>query len=471
MLTMFAVVLAVTFPLFAPEHTALGWFLSGYLSIVWSLPFLMSVLVLAGACVAHMHLRSEAQALPVRRVQANEAMLIVQIPTIGRHDVMPSLRRVVESCEEFLPSFFASWRVDIVAEEKSEARDALLGLASEHVRVLFVEASYATPNATERKARANCWTDARRADEDEIAGSVWVLHMDDDTGIGMDTALHIARFIKANPADARRSKHFAQGVLTYPRQFALNRFTWFADAVRPASDLSAFRLLTGGGAPLLGAHGELLLIRSTIEHGIGWDFGRLLSITEDANFALHFATRFPGKSAWFSGRCYGASPSTLRDFITQRTRWARGLLHVASNRDLPRRARVLLAYALTNWAVGPLQHLFFILVLAQLTGDGNISPMAPAAYIAWAANFASGLWMYIEGLKANVRASGRRHPTLGDWSGIMLMPVYTLIEGWAGFLGAFHFLKDRLGVNRSELFPVIAKPYPAEEPASAPGPI
>jgi hypothetical protein len=460
---MFAVVLGVTFPLFASRHTAWGWLLSGYLSVVWSLPFLMSVLVLVGSGVAYAHLHAEAGAAPARRVGTGEAFLIVQIPTIGRYDVMPSLRRVVESCERFLPVFFASWRVDIVAEETSEARDALLDLASDRVRVLFVDADYVTPNRTQRKARANCWTDARRADEEEIAGNIWVLHMDDDTGIGIDTARHVARFIAANPPDARRSKHFAQGVLTYPRQFALSWFTWIADAVRPASDLSVFRLLTGSGAPLLGAHGELLLIRSTVEHGIGWDFGRMLSITEDANFALHFATRFPGKSAWFSGRCYGASPSTLQDFVTQRTRWARGLLHVSSNRTLPLRVRILMAYALTNWAVGPLQHVFFILVIAQLTGDGNISPVTPFAYVAWAGNFASGLWMYVEGLKANVRASGRTSPAAREWAGLLLMPVYTFIEGWAGFLGAVHFVMDRLGVNRAELFPVIAKPYPAEE--------
>ena len=66
--------------------------------------------------------------------------------------------------------------------------------------------------------------------------------MDDDTGVGPDTASALAQFInrqrRARPDDA---KHMAQGILTYPRENAVNMLTWLADAVRPADDIARFR--------------------------------------------------------------------------------------------------------------------------------------------------------------------------------------------------------------------------------------
>ena len=49
---------------------------------------------------------------------------------------------------------------------------------------------------------------------------VWVLHMDDDTGVGPDTAEALARFIVHSASAGRRGLHLAQGVLTYPREYA-----------------------------------------------------------------------------------------------------------------------------------------------------------------------------------------------------------------------------------------------------------
>jgi len=61
-----------------------------------------------------------------------------------------------------------------------------------------------------------------------------VLHLDDDTAIGPDTATELARFVHA--ADAN-GKHLAQGVLTYPRELGVSRVLWLADAIRPAGDV------------------------------------------------------------------------------------------------------------------------------------------------------------------------------------------------------------------------------------------
>ena len=153
--------------------------LGAYLSVVWTLPTGLSVMAIVGAVQAR---RSMARPDGLRVESRTDDLLVVQVPTVGRFDVLPALRRVVGSMEQSLSANFTHWRVDVVAEESSEARDELEALRSEHVRILYVPADYATPNGTLAKARANCWLDALRQQEGESRGDVWVLHMDDDTG-------------------------------------------------------------------------------------------------------------------------------------------------------------------------------------------------------------------------------------------------------------------------------------------------
>ena len=222
--------------------------------------------------------------------------------------------------------------------------------------------------------------------EGDVRDDIWVLHMDDDTAVGPDTALSIVRFI----TEQRRSaepKHLAQGILTYPRENAANWFTWLADSVRPADDLSRFALLTGGGTPLSGLHGELLLIRSSIEAEIGWDFGPK-AITEDAQLALIFCGRYPGLSDWFEGRSYGASPATVRDFLKQRERWAWGLLGLSLNRSIPLRNRLFLGYCVSNWVLGPVQNVLFVLLIAFVLRIFSLSPTTPYVLVLWTMNMA-----------------------------------------------------------------------------------
>jgi egghead protein (zeste-white 4 protein) len=442
-----------------------------YLTVIWSAPALLSLMAVIGALAAW---RSTRRRRGVPAVRVSE-LLVVQIPTIGRSDVMPALRRVVTSMEDSLPRFFDNWRVDVVAEESSEAIEELEELRSAHVRVLYVPTSFRTAGGTKAKARANCWLDLRRVQEGESRDDVWVLHLDDDTAIGLDTAAACARFVTSNRVQGSRTrpasrrsrwspKYLAQGVLTYPREFSGNRLVWLADAVRPASDLSVFRLTTGGGRPLLGAHGELLLVRSDVETTIGWDFGRLLSITEDANFALLFSHRYPGRSDWFPARCYGSSPESFADLVTQRRRWSRGLLHVACNKLVPLRFRLLLGYALTTWVLGPLQHVLVVLAVAAILGVRYTAPVQQWLLVPWALNMGVAVWMYLIGLRTNSHVSKQRvRPR--DWCALVLIPVFSFIEGWAGMLGLVEFVKDRLGANRSELFQVIVKSHVAVEPA------
>ena len=139
---------------------------------------------------------------------------------------------------------------------------------------------------------------------------------------------------------------------------------------------------------------------------------------------------------------------------------------MAGNRAVPLRNRLLLKYALASWVLGPLQHVFVVLVVSALLGLRYTAPVQPWILGPWALNLGVGLWMYVEGLRANAHASGER-PPLRYWVGLVLIPFFTLVEGYAGLRGFIAFVKDRLGWGKSELFEVIAKTH--EVPAGQGG--
>ncbi|MFI6289394.1 glycosyltransferase family 2 protein [Streptomyces sp. NPDC051018] len=428
--------------------------MSWALSVVWSLPVVGVLVGIQGAWLIRRRVRRSERMVPP--APAEQDFLIVLVPTIGRHDTYPALKRSVLSYAEHLPEYFPHLRIDVLTEEGCEAAESIDGLAASNplIRVVTVPKAYQTPNGTRFKARANNYAHELRIEEGEALDHVWVLHMDDDTGVGPDTAASLAQFInRQRRAHPDQAKHMAQGILTYPRENAVNLFTWLADAVRPADDIARFRALTGLGTPAAGVHGELLVLRASIEATIGWDFGPK-AIVEDAQLALTFCRRYPGRSDWFNGRCYGASPATTKDFVKQRDRWAWGLVALCFNRTIPLRYRWFLSVCVATWILGPLQHIVAVLCIGLMTGDLNTSPVTQSIVVFWSLNFAYVIWTYWEGLRLNAIASanGRRK----WWEPIVvvaLIPVFSVLEGLGGFKGFLKFVR-----REENKFVVIAKP-------------
>lgn len=421
---------------YSGHHNAL----EDWLTLAWSLPLGISILGLLGATKPWPHLAS-------RKSSPVDDELIVVVPTIGRKDTFPGLERVCASLCKWLPACFPNARIDIVIEEGCEMSAEIRALQRPMVRVLTVPAAYETNEGTLYKARAAQYALGVRGAAGEARHDAWVLHMDDDTSVGPGTVNAMADFI-INHGDVA---DLGQGVLTYPRQLALNRWTWFADAVRPADDLTRFRVLTGGGWPLAGLHGELLLVRSSVEADIGWDFGPR-AITEDAHFGLRFAHRYPGRSRWFAGRCFGASPGSVGDFVRQRRRWAQGLLSVLVDRGVPIRYRVPMMYMVFAWLTGIFGNVCLMVVLAAVVFGFHMSPIWHPLTVVWAINFAYVVFLYVEGVCANARASGRRRPHL-RWllAVVLFIPLWSVMEGVGAMLGAGRWLRRRDG------FEVVAK--------------
>jgi hypothetical protein len=447
----FLIVLAAVSWFSEPYAGVLGW----PITVLWTWPIISTIIGIRGIFRTRKVLkRSRARWHGDDPTICNDFLLVV-VPTIGRHDTYPALERSVLSYIRYLPRCFPWMRVDIVTEEgcEAEARIARLGARSPLIRVIAVPRHYRTPNGTKFKARANHFSHELRIYEREDRDNVWVLHMDDDTGVGPDTAVAMARFIEEQHEAGADAKHMAQGILTYPRELAVNRLAWLADSVRPSDDVARFSAWTGSGTPQAGLHGELLLIRAWVEATIGWDFGPE-SIVEDAQFALIFSGLYRGRSAWFAGRCYGASPATIRDFIRQRERWSWGLVALVFNRSLPVRSRAYLAYSVVSWVLGPLQHIAVVLAAGALLGDVNTSPEALFIIPFWALNMAYTVWMYWEGLRLNAGVSARG---LRRWweppAAIMLIPFFSMIEGLGGLRGFLRFAR-----HEEKQFVVIAKP-------------
>jgi hypothetical protein len=431
------------------EANALSW----YASVMWTAPILTAVLGVTGAVVAGRRTGRTAERRSTPR--AVDDRLVVVVPTIGRDDTCTALARVLDSFVRHLPSRFSAVRVDVVIEENCEAQAAIQRMSETDpaIRVLVVPRTYRTQHGSRFKARANHYAHELRLAEGEATDDTWVLHMDDDTAVGPDTAEELACFVAAQAAAGDGACHLAQGVLCYPRELAAHRLVWLADSVRPACDLSIFAATTGLGHPRMGLHGELLLVRASVEGTIGWDFGPA-AIVEDAQFGLEFCGRYPGRSAWFAGRSYGASPTTVTDFLRQRERWAWGLLALVADRTLPLRQRLLLLQAVAVWVCGPVQHPAVVLGVGVLLGGQGVSAVQPALLPIWSLNMGFFVWLYWEGLKANADASQRSGRLWWEPAALLvLLPVFSMLECVGVARGTVRFLR-----REQAAFTVISKP-------------
>ena len=136
-------------------------------------------------------------------------------------------------------------------------------------------------------------------------------------------------------------------------------------------------------------------------------------------------------------------PESFADLVKQRKRWARGLLHVAGNRAVPLRNRLLLKYALASWVLGPLQHVFIVLVVSALLGlRYRARPTMDSRPVGAQPRRRS---LDVRGGAEGQCACFGERPPLRYWFGLVLIPIFTLVEGYAGLRGFIAFVKDRLG--------------------------
>src|SRR5438034_965790 len=78
------------------------------------------------------------------------------------------------------------------------------------------------------------------------------------------------------------------------------------------------------------------------------------------------------------------------------------------SRSIPLRNRLFLGYGVSNWVLGPVQNVLFVLLIAFVLRIFSLSPATPYVLVLWTMNMAFAVWMYWEGYKANITASAAR---------------------------------------------------------------
>lgn len=143
----------------------------------------------------------------------------------------------------------------------------------------------------------------------------WYAFIDDDNLVLDDS------FLYEIPYYEPRGYAAANGVLV-PRR-GRSALAHAMDWARLLDDLTLYRFFTGLlGRPLLGLHGELLVVKGSVLKEIGFGFR---SLTEDFRFAVELVKR--GYKTWQSAtRVSIRSPNSVKDLIKQRGRWFKGVI-------------------------------------------------------------------------------------------------------------------------------------------------
>ncbi|MEZ0394461.1 MAG: glycosyltransferase family 2 protein [Desulfurococcaceae archaeon] len=201
------------------------------------------------------------------------------------------------------------------------------------VEVIVVPQGYGTELVG--KARALSYFVDNYAERDK-----WYVFIDDDNFILDDS------FLYEIPYYEERGYAAANGVLV-PRP-GRNKLSYVMDWVRFFDDITIYRFFTGLlGKPLLGLHGELLIVRGDVLKELGFKFR---SITEDFRFASELVKR--GYKTWQSStRVSIRSPNSLGDLIKQRGRWFRGVMDDVKQSPMAMKLVVILRSVIVGFAM------------------------------------------------------------------------------------------------------------------------
>ncbi|MDS0256994.1 glycosyltransferase family 2 protein [Thermoplasmatales archaeon AK] len=380
-----------------------------------------------------------------------DSPVIFVVPSIGSLGVYPALRRVLDSIIKFAPLNLDNWRIDLILEEWSEAKSMILEeYSGKNVNVILVPKDYATKNGSINKSRALQYGLEYRVSRGEGNSGTWIFHLDDDASIGPDTVAAIAEHIKF------KGKRYllAQGVLAFPHDHSNSTIAKFADSMRPTDDLTRFYFFTALlKTPLVGLHGENLLVRSDVECEIGWDSGNR-PISDDSCFGLNFSKKYPGRSSFLPAFTYGASPASVMDMLKQRRRWLVDLTNLGLYGPLPWRYRLLLIYSVIFWSSMVTQNVILIVLILQLLHVIAIELITVPMAVMWSFTFSFWIWFYWNGLHINNEVSERKEPF---WKKALLMiPLFFFVigplEAFGGAWGIYAFLRNE------RKFEVIKKP-------------
>lgn len=335
---------------------------------------------------------------------------------VTRGTNIDTVRATIERCQEEMrktPLF--PYVIEVVVDEK-----APLDLLPQTDDVIYYEVpkSYRTANGTLFKARGLQYA----LENSSLADDAWIVHLDEETQPTSSGVKGISQMIREEEESGQL--RVGQGAILYHRQWRKHPIMTLADNVRTGDDFARFHFQHRLGRTVFGLHGSYIVVRNDVEKSVGFDFGPVGSITEDAFWALVLMEK-GGRARWVDGYLEEQSTQSMRDFVKQRRRWYQGLVKVSLYAPVKLRWRACLGLNTLMWTIAPLGGLYTI-VHAVYGFEVNpwIRAMANLS-------FAEFLTLYFVGLKANLDEYGVTNPIkrLG-WAvaQLVLTPFFSLLE-------------------------------------------
>jgi egghead protein (zeste-white 4 protein) len=345
-----------------------------------------------------------------------------------------SLRSSVQSVHAVMaqhPLF--AYVVEVCVETAQE------DLPANTIEMLMPE-GYATPNGTLFKGRALQYA----MEVSDIPDDAWIMHCDEESHIHESMLFGM---YEAITEEERSGEHrIGQGAILYYNSLDDHPFLTLADSVRTGDDMGRFHLQNRcWHLPVWGSHGSFILVRSSVEKKVGFDFGPNGSITEDAFWAL-VSTENGARSRWVDGYMVEQGTERIVDFIKQRRRWYVGLFKVVLHAPVKLRLRLPLAFFTVLWSVS---WLAVIYTYANYVVGWDTSPAVQAL---GNVSLATYVVIYTVGLRTNLRlyeVSFARKVRLYAMQ-VAFIPLFAILEA-AGVLYAmvrpetgFHVVQKRM---------------------------
>jgi len=305
-----------------------------------------------------------------------------------------------------------------IIEVVTDVANPSLPAPADDLAYLTVPESYRTGRGSLFKARALQYA----VEFSPLSAKAWIVHLDEETHPTESGIRGIAKMIDEEERNGRL--RIGQGTILYHRSWGEHPFLTLADMPRTGDDLGRFHLAHRSGVTLFGLHGSYIVVRNDVEKQVGFDFGPIGSITEDAFWAL--ASMESGhRCRWVDGYMEEQSTQSVKDFMKQRRRWFQGIVKVCLHAPVRLRWRFVLCISTLLWALAPISIGFTIVHF--ITG-GYVNPLVTAMADT---SFASFIVTSLIGLRVNLTEHGIRNraPRVA-WSVAFLlcMPIFGMIE-------------------------------------------
>ncbi|KAK3577874.1 hypothetical protein CHS0354_021844 [Potamilus streckersoni] len=151
--------------------------------------------------------------------------------------------------------------------------------ASTFVREIVVPKKYATIKHSLHKAQALHY--CLEKEIDNLSDDDWIVHLDEETIITEGSVIGLANFT------TKELGSLGQGVITYANEDIVNWWKTLADSVRVSIDVGLMKFCFQKlHRPVYGLKGSFIVVKSSVEKSLGFDFGPRGCLAEDLYFSL-----------------------------------------------------------------------------------------------------------------------------------------------------------------------------------------